>query len=1757
MVPFNQGLAPLSARPPTPPKENTTKHVDVGDAKLLPGLANSSLLDTPDESPSSSAEYPKTSVEKAQKKVGFSGWDKFHRFPLDGSKDSDSDGSIKRLPPSKECKSFKSILKSRKDNAISYSFDEPSAFDQTNPVAMLRSTVRQLATDSRSSRIDAYVTLLGCLGAYDDIPDTADLRQQVIDLTTYIRRDISATIGLDGSLDTQIVTQVLKVLAVLICTPTMTKLLPEDFCSFIVECSINRLEDPGLPKILISHYMFLLEKQRFSARIISADRAGRILTALDSVTNRVKGIRVVCHRLMIYQRLLTQVRSVMAARVGSWIDHLISGMLSSIKDVRVRAIGFGLEASLHLGTFSSVSQACIEFLNRMSPEGKKMIQSLSSRLFEMVESKEGIHVPQVWSVVILFFRSRRRQLESWEHITAWLKVIQRCLNSSDPQVKFQAHNAWSRLIFVIDLGAPASTSMANMLRQPIVSQLERKATDKLSKQGKQTARATYCMLLYYAFRPTTPHSLLDQYWDVYIAQILPASLTASKSDISHACEILAALLSPASKPNVWNENRANMSGSVKPDDLPGIDPKWVRSRATKIIKVYEKFLDLVDLPPQKLCDTPLFSVWQSFTTAIGVASSKEIKFSMDTMNAISGIVNLLKRVLEGNIQQHSSDLSESTDRHDIFTLLFEEAVNAMGSLPFLERRLILTSQNFFEPADTPSSHSSRNSGSLNSSIMHLLKLLVMPATYERSVTPHTNAFEAVMHIPMQSAITRRGRLGHLRNMSRFLLANDVIDRKVIPVVWKLLAEAAGAALRSLRTDTYNASPQYPGHEYRDAVKILEIGIQQRSGAVLPSWLELHACVLSSLRQEIGEDGIPSLVTEPLAGAIRNCSTGCNDVLLATSVALLDDARLPQSQYSIERAQKLLRGAAHRTHKLSVDDVFINLLSMTNHVLDIGYRSVSELASPESTLTLLSSFAKWVGSQPWEYQNSILQALQGLSFWIEDSEEQMKSGSPFLTKVEEIWTLLIAIIERSPEYGTKRLAEIQHLVLSGLKSRHRAILNKSIEMWNRTFGCSEALEYSEDLQNVLLKLYAVTDIQLPSLAEAKLENVSSEKSSVASPHTYDPQTIASSIEMAELQEDDVEMKDDLHQKLPFQTNTKGLLQKAPRALTRSPNLNQATSSPLKTGRGGKTTPKARLRHDDSQIHFTAVESSPLAPEQVVSQDLTDRQKEVKERQGLDAAIFPEIRSSPKSASKQAQYSLPKLLYKADGGVPIGHAVDDQISPVYPPDALMNEFLGSSPTPTSSKKSPSRLRFDDEPPSSPPLPSTHSNVDQEKSVSPYATMQVRSPVTDESRKPHGLEKEDPADDIAKSVNLENSSANHRPLSDFVPDKGISEPNDHIMSDADIFVDAPSAPNEELVPTEAAAQIDMVLNSFETDKQSQTQSEADQLTAQLFGEMERASSQQTRKKYQTIQPAQIGRKKRKGSFSNHGSIQKKAKAMPGSSGSQRVSEPTQVAECVLVQVRPAEGRFGKSPVQIKRERSQSPSFIANTPLENDARISKQRRKRRSRQSRISQLSQESSSILESSQQNSRELNASMNETSNSTSTGSRKSMRLSGTPTNTAQQAVPRPVEDPIAEPGSMTKTGKRRASKRWFWTNVEPSDDEIRNNGTPRDDANANVDDAGQSEHTQQLTGETQTKDSEARDRDCQDPTTDENTPTSQPEQAETEASNNAPTTAAGILQGFRRMLTNIKRVALGREEEREMIGVLSESLQEVLEAGRRR
>ena len=983
MVDAVQRAPSIHARPPTPPKESKK---DIGYSRNSFDIVPNQLLDTPNDSPSSSAESLLDSSNRSSRRVEFSPWTNYHRphtLNKSGLKDS-----VRHLPPSKDCKSSRSILKLSitTDTSLSAALTDLPAPD--NFPAMLEIVVQQLA--SHQSRLNAYQTLLGCLAAHNDTPELQALREKMPLLVQFISQDLSG----DGNdaIDTRIASQALKLLMTFLWTPEIAQELPEEFCSFVLERAISNLEDPATPKMLVNHYMQLLAKQKFPPKVLGAERTQRLLTVLDLVTNNVKGNGVVAQRLMIYQRLLTQARPLMVSRAKDWIDHLFSGMLSNMKEIRVRAIMFGVDAGLILGTTNTVSQACANIFNRQPPEGKKFLDFVNSRLNTMLTEKEDrAHVPQIWSVVILFLRGRRRQIERWEHLKTWLVIIQRCFNSSDAHTKFQANIAWNRLVFAVNTDTSTPSSMVSMLRQPIVSQLDRKASDKHTKSAKHIAQSSYCNLLYYALRPAATHAQLDQFWEQYVTKVLPDVFFSNQSDIEYACQILTALFG-GFQPKPWDENRANLVGLIKPEELSRLDPKWIRSNVSNILALIEKVFLADEWHVEKGGEAKIVQMWRSFAKALGDAANKEVKVSTHTITVVAEVLSTMTRFWD--IQSTGERTRSDAPRN--FMLVVDATITGIGPIPFSEKRLVRISNEEYQVFGTPSSRTTRSQGSPESAMGHLLSLLVNSVGNAEVAENIEASIKELMHLTLRTATSRRSRLKGLRDLLRLFPKEASSPSSAGCLVWKLTAEATLQALDPTEFPELSSSGSPDsGHEYKDAVKILEVGVCQRSTSIFSAWQALQTRLALTIRQEVGDAGNIILLIDPISNVICQRQEDNGDALtLCCANAIMDDVSWP-TKHMIGQARQRLWGLGAAPQKATSFDPLEHFYSMVDRVLSSTYDISEHEASFHMVPDLISKVASIMSLCPISSKAVMLKQIQrGLAVWIKDAKVrigQAKSG----------------------------------------------------------------------------------------------------------------------------------------------------------------------------------------------------------------------------------------------------------------------------------------------------------------------------------------------------------------------------------------------------------------------------------------------------------------------------------------------------------------------------------------------------------------------------------------------------------------------------------------------------------------------------------------------------------------------------------------------------------------------------------------------
>lgn len=277
--------------------------------------------------------------------------------------------------------------------------------------------------------------------------------------------------------------------------------------------------------------------------------------------------------------------------------------------------------------------------------------------------------------------------------------------------------------------------------------------------------------------------------------------------------------------------------------------------------------------------------------------------------------------------------------------------------------------------------------------------------------------------------------------------------------------------------------------------------------------------------------------------------------------------------------------------------------------------------------------------------------------------------------------------------SRLLSEFETVLCAGLESKQRNVVNLTIRFWNSSFGVSkQQLQYPDRLKDTLLRLRAITDIELPSLPASLVATGDARQLMDFEESQFDPGSMFNG--------------SDLSSVLRLRNTSNHLLSSPSRRLKEASPQALLSNSSLKRSRGEtpelrerksrkrQSTPK--LRHDDSQVQFQPIDSSPIVDRVAESQMLTERQKEVKERQQLDAGMFHNIGSSPLRRSKSADAD-PELPVHRSSSLIRSVSRERRPTPTLVTPSDDDGFVASSPTPTRSLRG---EVDEDGPPSSPP-------------------------------------------------------------------------------------------------------------------------------------------------------------------------------------------------------------------------------------------------------------------------------------------------------------------------------------------------------------------------------------------------------------------------------------------------------------------------
>ncbi|KAL2870200.1 putative telomere length regulator protein (Rif1) [Aspergillus lucknowensis] len=1065
-------LGPLSARPPTPPRTASRVLSEKDRLEESPVIAKA-----PIESPL----VPKGSTgapsSGQSKRVNFSPWPKYIKPP------SFTNVKSRALLPSNECKPARSILKSTNSPAPVCSTVATSYTPETFAM-LLESVTQQLAGESTSSRIDAYMQFFGALRAYEKLPTEEGIVHKLGLITQFIQRDINRDLGKGGPLDTNLVIQALKLSVVLVWHSQISPHLPDDFKLFLVEHSVNCLEDGKLPKSVVTHYLSVISTQKFQARIMTNTRASRILTVLHGLTDRVKGNAVVSQRLMIYERIFEQCKSAFMSHSALWMDHLISGLLHHVKDVRLKAIELGFKAYMGSGSNPALSKTLRDIFDRTLDSKRKLASEICERMSRMMANSEtGEHVPRIWGVLTLLLRSKRFDIVQWPHFKEWVLVLQKCFNCSDPEIKSKAIGNWDRFVLVVNINDTTSRSLLRMLSKPILSQFERKKQDRPSSQPSQLAVSSYYNLLYYAFRPDASFQQLDIVWQEYIASP-SSSIFSFVPNLSDRVALALSNMLWSSHPlKAWSDNRVNEPRRISAEELPILDCKWVRSRLSAVLGVFEDILKSSIWGPEINRSNIAFA-WLNLSQALALAASKEITPSPESMQAIGNVLGFLERIWNAGPPSLNAVHGSLEDTFfDRFRYLSTTMVVNLGNIPVTEKLLLKTAESTYQTVNTPTHRHSRTNRNPDSPFIHLLRLI----SDAQGISKPTIAYSEFIHAVVEAACRGRGsrssRLDILRQCAslccggrEFYFAVTWFAEKL----WKSTADLSADCLSSFPIEPTRERDGAVRRDYDNVVQILSAGC--RFSDSLSVWDRLMDAFTRVLRTEKGDRAVADLGLLPLTTAMTS---------LKASDAYLPAASVFKHCLTIPFSDKEDTATTEQRTESKEPPFPTGLVGFAHQVLEDSSQQFGR-AHPSGLAVFIESIASFLGSGSANFRFMLLESLQEpLGLYVKDTSNRLTADdgveSRFLTACRSLATAVLNILQIAPR-NDATLDRFEHILSSGLGSAHLSTAKRFLEFWGSAFGLQQPLNIPATISLALRDLETRIGSQPPELPEGQSQVV---------------------------------------------------------------------------------------------------------------------------------------------------------------------------------------------------------------------------------------------------------------------------------------------------------------------------------------------------------------------------------------------------------------------------------------------------------------------------------------------------------------------------------------------------------------------------------------------------------------------------------------------------------------------------------------------
>lgn len=1192
----------LGPEPPSPPRSSQpTRMPSDSHTAAGPQLDSNPSINTPSPSPPSHVPSSDAGSGGHRKHVDFS------PFATAGDIGQSLD-ALKALRPSREYRSSKSILKPGVPSSPDQEEDDKPFNDQE---LLMDHLMSQLATSDVSGRTRIYDSLHTTLKEYQGTPESRLINEQLQVLMKFIEEDLSAPREpqLEFAESQNLMLQTLKLLMLLVGTPNLSKHLSNAHECWILDHATQALNSHQLPKAVIIYYLHLLSIQSFDQPNMTISRAIRLLDALKDLSDHVPGNGIVTGRVVLYRRLLDQSKTAFRKRPGHWPRHLLEAMTSKIPDTRTKALELGQLLATHVGSSPTVSKAFRDVLDTEGDEQEKLSVTICKKLDRMLSTvNKPQQVPQIWSVVMLLLRGLESSFHEWRCLLDWIKVIQKCFNSSSSEIRVRANRAWDRLVYVARPHEDTQSFVAKMLIKPILAQLERPCGPGHSTTTRPSAFSSYCNLLYVALKPAARDSHYDAIWALYIRPLFLGPYLSDQENSDRACRILSSLFWKRS-PVPWRPGRPLETMTIEVEELPLLDFRWTRSQVPSILEVFERLFQTsrwVSTGPYS--QAHIATAWENFAKALGEACRKEVIPSPETISAARHVAQFLTRVPLWEkllVQEPPNDILS------IWSSLCGAMFSELGAAVFGASSKAAHIATLFDVEGKKLS----NEADL------LAKLLQCLQAVQRD---HSGAklIEAVEDL-LTPFVNLRSSLKQKVSFCRTCCA--ISSAPQFTGVFSQAFWLATAEISSYAVETALKAGIRP--EDMDAIcadvrHILEAN-PARSGLGTLHWSALFRSSLMLAFQHNTSKSAFELLLEDFGEFEK---FGAAQTLICTLDTFLSHVPLAAADAELA-STKIPDGQLH---------LYQQLMAKTDSLLSRIYREEEACWRHilKKLVPVLSTLLRRLSTN---FLSVALLSMQGsFALWLQDEGHLLvtneTNGSLKSLQAKALCPIIVESLERlaSDVHPTA----LDSIIAAGLLSTQQTVAKDMLKMWKSSYK-SKRTDHGPLVKAALSELGSSTEPEeAPKLLPLPMAEGNGNMTS--SPRTGEPVALARGKQTA---------------------------------ITKSREKN----------------PRARPKHEDSQIDFVPVHSSPR-PELLESQDLTTRQKEVRAKQARDAPLgLMGIGSSPMEASRMDD--LQPLTDCHSGTLPL-----DTATPISLRQRNYEEAIRTTPTPKSKAQQPASQDLD---------------------------------------------------------------------------------------------------------------------------------------------------------------------------------------------------------------------------------------------------------------------------------------------------------------------------------------------------------------------------------------------------------------------------------------------------------------------------------